>query len=98
MNNIEESDRTAAGATVLPVLIQIQGPLPLAPAPNARKRRIYELLDHPMSRHLGIFSWALVGVAAAATRPLAAVVLAILVFVGLLIGVINGLRWLLGPK
>jgi hypothetical protein len=98
MNRTEERDRAAAGTTVLAALIQIQGPLPVTPAPNARKRRISTLLEHPVSRHLGMFSWALVGMAVAATKPITAVIVAIVVFVGLLIGVINGMRWLLGPK
>lgn len=98
MNHIEERDRTRAGATVLPALIQIQGSLPVAPAPNERKRRIVAMLDHPVCKHLGISAWVLVGMALGAARPMTAVIVAIVLFAGLLIGAINGLRWLFGPK
>lgn len=98
MNRTEEQDRTAARTTVLPALIQIQEPLPATPAMDARRRRICVLLDHPVSRHLGIFSWILAAAAVAAARPVTAVVLGIVIFIGLLIGLINGLRWLFGAK
>jgi hypothetical protein len=98
MNRIEERDKTPAGTTVLPALIQIQGLLATAPAPNARKRHIIAILDHPVCKHLGISSWVLVAIALGAARPMTAVIVAIVLFAGLLIGAINGLRWLLGPK
>jgi hypothetical protein len=98
MNRVDERDKTAAGTTVLPALIQIQGSLAVAPASNARQRRIFALLDHPVCKHLGISSWVLVAVALGAARPVTAVIVAIVVFAGLLIGAVNGLRWLLGPK
>ncbi len=98
MNRIEDRDRVPAGSTVLPALIQIQGSLAVAPAPNARKRRIVALLDHRVCKHLGISSWVLVAMALAAARPMTALIVAIVLFAGLLIGAVNGLRWLLGPK
>ena len=56
------------------------------------------MLDHPVSRHLGIFSWMLVGVAMAAARPITAVIIGVVILAGLLIGAINGLRWLFAAK
>jgi hypothetical protein len=98
MNRVDESEKTAAGTTVLPALIQIQGSPSLITAEKARKRRIVALLDHPVSRHLGIFSWLMVGVAMAAARPITAVIAAVVILTGLLIGAINSLRWLFGAK
>jgi len=98
MNHIDNQERTTAGRTGLPALIQIEGPPSLIMAEKARKRRIVTLLDHPVSRHLGIFSWLLVGVAMAAARPITAVIVGVVIFAGLLIGVINSLRWLFGAK
>jgi hypothetical protein len=98
MNQEDEREKTGAGATVLPALIQIQGPPSLITAEKPTKRRIVALLDHPVSRHLGIYSWLLVGVAMAAARPVTAVIVGIVIFIGLLIGAINSLRWLFGAK
>jgi hypothetical protein len=98
MDRVDESERTAPGTTVLPVLIQIQGPPSVIRAEKARRRRIGVILDHPVSRHLGIFSWLMVGVAMAATRPMTAVIAAVVILTGLLIGAINSLRWLFGAK
>ena len=98
MKRIEEQDRTAVGTTVLPALIQIQEPLPVTRAPNARRRCICVLLDHPVAWYLGVFSWILAGVAVAAARPITAAIVVVVVFIGLLIGLANGLRWLFGPK
>jgi hypothetical protein len=98
MPRADEPIRTAEGITVLPALIQIQGPLPVAPVVKTGRRRISVLLDHPVCRYLGIFSWVLVAVAIGATKPIAAGFVAIVVFAGLLIGAINTLRWLFGPR
>jgi hypothetical protein len=98
MKRIEEQGSTTVGTTVLPALIQIQEPLPVTRAPNARKRRICVILDHSIAWHLGVFSWILVAVAVAAARPITAAIVGVVVFIGLLIGLINGLRWLFGPK
>jgi hypothetical protein len=56
------------------------------------------LLEHPVCRYLGIFSWALVAVAVGATRPITAGLVRIVVIAGLLIGVTNALRWLFGRR
>jgi len=98
MNGVDEREKTVAGATVLPALIQIQGPASLITAEKRTKRRIVALLDHSVSRYLGIFSWMLVGVAMAAARPITAVIVGIVILIGLLIGAINSLRWLFGAK
>ena len=98
MNQLDESEKIAQRTTVLPVLIQILGPPSLITAQKARKRRIVVLLDHPVSRRLGIFSWLMVGVAMAAARPITAVIAAVVILIGLLIGAINSLRWLFGAK
>ena len=98
MNRIEEQDRTLVGTTVLPALIQIQERLPVTRAPNARKRRISVILDHPITWYLGFFSWILAGVAVAVALPVTAAIVGVVVFIGLLIGLVNGLRWLFGPK
>ena len=98
MNPTEKQNRAAVVKTVLPALIQIQEPLPVTQAADAGRRRICVLLDHPVARYLGTSSWVLVGVAAAAARPITAAIAAVLIFAGLLIGLVNGLRWLLGPK
>jgi hypothetical protein len=98
MNFADESEKTTFDRTVLPALIQIQGSPSMLTAEKTRKRRIVALLDHPVSRHLGIFSWMLVGVAVAAARPITAVIVGAVIFAGLLIGAINSLRWLFGTK
>ena len=98
MNPADESEKTTFDRTMMPVLIQIQGPPSMVTAEKTRKRRIVALLEHPVSRHLGIFSWMLVGVAVAAARPITAVIVGAVILAGLLIGAINGLRWLFGTQ
>ena len=98
MNPVDEQEKMIAGTTVLPALIQIQRPPSLVTAEKARKRRIVVLLDHPVSRHLGISSWLLAGVAVAAARPITAMIVGGVILIGLLIGAINSLRWLFGAK
>ena len=98
MNRVDEQERTTAERTVLPALIQIQGSPSIVTAGPPRKRRIIAILDHRVSRHLGIFSWMLVGVAMAAARPITAVIIGVVILAGLLIGAINGLRWLFAAK
>ena len=56
------------------------------------------LLDHPVVKQLGWFSWSLALVALAATQKVAAIPISILVFVGLLVGAINASRWLFSRK
>jgi hypothetical protein len=82
---------------VIPAFLHIQE---LEPGCAAEKpqRRIAVLLDHPVVKQLGWFSWLLVVVALAATRPLTAIPMAILVLTGLLVGMINATRWLFARK
>jgi hypothetical protein len=98
MNRVDEQEKTTAERTVLPALIQIQGSPSIVTVGQPRKRRIIAILDHRVSRHLGIFSWMLVAVAMAAARPITAVIAGVVILAGLLIGAINGLRWLFGEK
>jgi hypothetical protein len=97
MNRVDESEKLAPGTTALPVLIQIQGPPSLITPEKARKPRIVALLDHSVSRHLGIFSSLMVGVAIAAARPITAII-AVVILIGCSSGAINCLRWLFGAK
>jgi len=98
MNRVDEQEKNTAERTVLPALIQIQGSPSIITAGPPKKRRIVAMLDHPISRHLGILSWMLVAVAMAAARPITAVIAGVVILAGLLIGAINGLRWLFGEK
>ncbi|MBV8553368.1 MAG: hypothetical protein JOY54_18880 [Acidobacteriaceae bacterium] len=56
------------------------------------------LLDHPVAKQLGIFSWLLIVLALAARRPVTAILIGAVVFIGLVIGFINATRWLFGKK
>ena len=56
------------------------------------------LLDHPVVKQLGWFSWLLVIVALVATRPVTAIPMSILVLAGLLVGFINATRRLFARK
>jgi len=56
------------------------------------------LLDHPVGKQLGWFSWSLTIVALAATQKVTPLPISVLVLVGLLVGVINASRWLFGQK
>jgi hypothetical protein len=56
------------------------------------------LLDHPVVKQLGWFSWSLAIVALAATRPVTGIPISILVLAGLLVGFINATRWLFGKR
>jgi hypothetical protein len=94
MNDVQEQDRIAESATVFPALIQVHGIPGVLPSANTGKRRIWVLLDHPVARQLGVFSWLMLAVGLSATHPRIAVILGAIVCIGLLIGLINGTRWL----
>jgi len=94
MSIIDEQSKTAESTNVFPALIHIQGVRGVIPTGEPQRRRITALLDHPVSRHLGTFSWILVILALAARQPLSAFLVGALVFIGLAIGFINGTRWL----
>ena len=82
---------------VIPALLQIQQLEPGCAA-EAPRRRITLLLDHPVVKQLGWFSWLLVIVALAATRRVTAIPISVLVLAGLLVGIINTTRWLFERK
>jgi hypothetical protein len=94
MNPIEERDKTNESTTVFPALIQVPGMHSVLPAPKSGKRRISALLDHRVARQLGMFSWLLIILALAARRPITAVLVGAVIFLGLVIGFINAARWL----
>jgi hypothetical protein len=74
-------------------VIHIQG-LVSGSVTEVPRRRITVLLDHPVVKQLGWFSWLLAMVALAATRAVTAIPISILVLAGLLVGIINATRWL----
>ena len=78
-------------------MLHIQEPEPERAAKEPQ-RRITVLLDHPVVKQLGWFSWSLAVVALAATRPVTAIPISILVLAGLLVGFINATRWLFARK
>jgi hypothetical protein len=80
-----------------PAVIHIQG-LVSESVTEVPRRRITVLLDHPVVKQLGWFSWLLAMVALAATRPVIAIPMSILVLAGLLVGIINATRWLFARK
>jgi len=98
MNAIEEQSDKSESTTVFPALIQIQGIRGIISTGELEKRRITTLLDHPVSRQLGAFSWLLVILALAARRPLTAFLTGAVIFIGLVIGFINAARWLFDKR
>ena len=97
MIQTQQEYRTSTSTRVIPALLQIQELEPGCVAEEPQ-RRITALLDHPVVKQLGWFSWLLVIVALAATQKVAAIPIAVLVLVGLLVGGINALRWLFARK
>jgi len=97
MIEAQQEYRRSTSMRVIPALLHIKE---LEPGCAAEKpqRRIAVLLDHPVVKQLGWFSWLLVIVALAATRPVAAIPMGILVLAGLLIGIVNATRWLFARK
>jgi hypothetical protein len=98
MNDVQEQDRAEQPPTVFPALIQVQGIPGVLPSAKRENRRIWLLLDHPIARHVAAFSWLLLAVGLAARHPRMAVVVGGIVFIGLLIGLVNGARWLFGKS
>jgi hypothetical protein len=94
MNEIDEQSKTAESTDLFPALIHIQGVRGAIPTGEPQRRRISALLDHPVSKQLGTFSWILVILALAARRPLTAFLVGAVIFIGLAIGLINAARWL----
>ena len=88
--------RSSASTRVIPALLHILDEP--ACAVEKPQRRITVLLDHPVVKQLGWFSWSLAIVALAATRPVTAIPISILVLAGLLVGFINATRWLFARK
>jgi hypothetical protein len=95
---MEEQSKTSESTTVFPALIQIQGIRGVIPSGEPEERRITTLLDHPVTRQLGRFSWFLVVLALAARRPLTAFFVGAVISIGLAIGFINAARWLLQKR
>jgi ABC-type Fe3+-siderophore transport system permease subunit len=94
MSAIDEQSKTTESMNVFPALIHIQGVRGVLPTGEPQRRRITTLLDHPVARQLGTFSWVLVILALAARRPVAIVLVGAVIFIGLVIGFINAARWL----
>jgi hypothetical protein len=94
MNEIDGQSKAPESTSVFPALIHIQRVRGAIPTGEPQRRRITALLDHPVSRQLGIFSWILIVLALAARRPLSAVLVGAVIFIGLVIGFINAARWL----
>ena len=97
MSDAQQDYPRSTSTRVIPALLQIQQLEPGCAA-EAPRRRITLLLDHPVVKQLGWFSWLLVGVALAATRRVTAIPMRILVLAGLLVGIINATRWLFERK
>jgi ABC-type Fe3+-siderophore transport system permease subunit len=94
MSAIDEQSKTTESTNVFPALIHIQGVRGVLPTGEPQRRRITALIDHPVSRQLGTFSWILVILALAVRRPLSVFLVGAVVFIGLVIGLINAARWL----
>src|SRR6516225_1617428 len=97
MIEAQQEYRRSTSTRVIPALLQIQELEPGC-APEEPQRRITVLLDHPVVKQLGWFSWSLAIVALAATQKVATIPIGVLVLVGLLVGAINASRWLFGKR
>ena len=97
MIDAQQEYRRSPSTRVIPALLHIQE---LEPACTAEEpqRRITVLLDHPVVKQLGWFSWLLAIVALAATQKVTAIPISLLVLAGLLVGLINAARWLFARK
>ena len=93
----QQEYRRSKSTRIIPALLQIPELEPRSAAEEPQ-RRITVLLDHPVVKQLGWFSWSLVLVAVAATQKVATIPISVLVFVGLLVGAINATRWLFARK
>jgi hypothetical protein len=93
MNRIDGKE-PATSTRTFAAIIQIQAAPDLPPAPNTGKRRITVLLDHPAAKGLALFSWLLVIVGFMVKQRAMAMVVSVFVIAGLLIGLVDGIRWL----
>jgi hypothetical protein len=98
MIEAQQEYRRSTSTRVIPALLQIQELEPRSGAEEPQQRRITVLLDHPVVKQLGWFSWSLALVALAETQKVAAIPISVLVLVGLLVGAINASRWLFARK
>ena len=98
MIETQQEYRRSTPTGVIPALLHIQELEQPGRTAEEPQRRITVLLDHPVVKQLGWFSWSLAIVALAATRPVAAIPISVLVLVGLLVGAINASRWLFSRK
>ena len=99
MHTEEQHDFRRPTARVIPALIHIEDSEPrLIIAAHEPKRRITMLLDSPLVRQLGWFSWLLALVAVAATHKAAAIPVSAIVLCGLVVGLINAARWLFARR
>jgi hypothetical protein len=97
MNEAQQEYQRLMSTRVIPALLHIQEFQP-GWAAEEPQRRVTVLLDHPVVKQLGWFSWSLAIVALAATEKVTTIPISVLVLVGLLVGAINGLRWLFARK
>jgi hypothetical protein len=93
MNRIDEQE-PATSTRTFAAIIQVQAAPDLLPGPNTGKRRITMLLDHPAAKGWALFSWLLVVVGFMVKQPALAMVVSVIVIAGLVIGLIDGVRWL----
>jgi hypothetical protein len=98
MIETQQEYRRPTSTRVIPASLHIQELEPPGCAAEEPQRRITVLLDYPVVKQLGWFSWSLVIVALAATQEVTAIPISILVLAGLLVGFINATRWLLARK
>jgi hypothetical protein len=98
MIETQQEYRRSTPTRVIPALLHIQELEQPGRTAEEPQRRITVLLDHPVVKQLGWFSWSLAIVALAATRPVTAIPISVLVLVGLLVGAINASRWLFSRK
>jgi hypothetical protein len=97
MIETQQEYRRSPSTSVIPALLHIQELEPGCAAEEPQ-RRITVLLDHPVVKQFGWFSWSLAIVALAATKKVTAIPISLLVLVGLLVGIINATRWLFARK
>ena len=98
MIDTQQEYRKSTPTRVIPALLHIQELEQPGRTAEEPQRRITVLLDHPVVKQVGWFSWSLAIVALAATRPVAAIPISVLVLAGLLVGAINASRWLFSQK
>jgi hypothetical protein len=97
MFDTRQEYRRSTSTRVIPALLHIQELEPGCVAEEPR-RRITVLLDYPVVKQLGWFSWSLAMVALAATQKVTTIPISILVSAGLLVGIINATRWLFARR